>query len=66
VIYGGAGADTFAFTSALAADTVDSELTCPVLVAPQMSASSASVLLWDCGQRVCVVHISTGRAAERI
>jgi hypothetical protein len=46
--------------------SVDSELTCPVLVAPQMSASSASVLLWDCGQRVCVVHISTGRAAERI
>jgi hypothetical protein len=40
--------------------TVDSELTWPVLVAHQLSASSAFVLLWDCGQRVCVVHISTG------
>src|SRR5271166_99910 len=39
---------------------VDSELTCPVLVAHQMSASSGSVLLWDCGQRLGVVHISTG------
>ena len=41
-------------------DPVDSELSCPVLVAHQMSASSASVLLWDCGQRGSVVHISTG------
>jgi hypothetical protein len=40
--------------------TVDSELTCPVLVAHHMSASSALVLLWDCGQRSSVVHISTG------
>src|SRR5271166_1473448 len=39
---------------------VDSELTCPVLVAHQMSASSGSVLLWDCGQRLGVVPISTG------
>jgi hypothetical protein len=39
---------------------VDSELTCPVLVAHQLSASSAFVLLWECGQRVSVVHISTG------
>ena len=28
---------------------VDGELTCPVLVAHQMSAPSAFVLLWDCG-----------------
>ncbi|HLH51852.1 MAG TPA: hypothetical protein VKV96_21125 [Roseiarcus sp.] len=40
--------------------SVDSELICTVLVAHQLSASSAFVLLWDCGQRVCVVHISTG------
>src|SRR5208337_153598 len=30
--------------------SVDSELTCPVLVAHQLSASSGSVLLWDCGR----------------
>ena len=45
---------------ARALTAVDSELTCPVLVAHQLSASSAFVLLWECGQRVSVVHISTG------
>jgi hypothetical protein len=40
--------------------TVDSELSCPVLVAHHMSASSASVLLWACGRGVSVVHMSTG------
>ena len=34
----------------------DSELTCPVLVAHQMSASSGFVLLWDCGRRGGVVQ----------
>src|SRR5271166_3422866 len=45
------------FDKARAERRVDSELTCPVLVAHQMSASSGSVLLWDCGQRLGVVHI---------
>ena len=40
---------------------VDSELTWPVLVAHQMSASSVFVLLWDCGQGACLVHILSGR-----
>ena len=40
---------------------VDSELTCPVLVAHHMSAASAFVLLWDCGQGASLVHISTAR-----
>jgi hypothetical protein len=39
---------------------VDSELTCPVLVAHQLSASSGSVLLLECGRRGSAVHISIG------
>jgi NAD(P)H-binding len=49
---------------ACAATCVDSELSCPVLVAHQLSASSGSVLLWRCGRRD-VVHISTGPPPPR-
>jgi len=40
--------------------TVDSELACPVLAAYQMSAASAFVPLWDCGQRGSAAHSPTG------
>ena len=45
---------------------VDSELTCPGLVAHQMSAAPAFVLMWAWGRGVSVVPMSTGLAAERI
>jgi hypothetical protein len=45
---------------------VDSELTCPLLVAHQMSASSAFVLLWAGWASRRLVHAVHRLAAERI
>jgi hypothetical protein len=47
--------------------TVDSELSCPVLVAHDMSASSGSVLLWAGWASRRLVHaVHRSAATERI